>query len=173
MVEVTCSNRPDGAIGVFPASSSETATIYDCAHAELAGYRCSLSKPAAAYDKLTAELRVLRQEELHGLQRAQRRGSRPTAVATPRSRCADGLQGYMIEYTVKPIAMKTVIVCSEAKGIAGGCTLPGKHQEELRERTRLRVSGDGSSSEHDHVVSGGSANSRAMSSRGAPGPGSG
>lgn len=31
----------------------------------------------------------------------------------------------MIEYTIKPLAMKSVIVCSEAKGIAGGCTLPG------------------------------------------------
>ena len=39
--------------------------------------------------------------------------------------CSDGLQGYMIEYVIKPLSMKSVMVCSEAKGIAGGCALPG------------------------------------------------
>jgi hypothetical protein len=122
VVEVTCSNRPDGAIAIFPAS--DPATIYDCAHSELAGYRCSLSKPAAAYDKLTAELVsfgkkscTVSNARVVGVT-ADKRGY--TEVA-----CSDGLQGYMIEYDTKPLAMKSVIICSEAKGINGGCTLPG------------------------------------------------
>jgi hypothetical protein len=124
VVEVTCANRPDGAIAIFPASSSEKATIYDCAHSELEGYRCSLSKPAAAYDKLTAELSSF------GKKSCTVSNARPVGVTADghgytEVGCADGLQGYMIEYTVKPLAMKSVIVCSEAKGIAGGCTLPG------------------------------------------------
>ena len=31
----------------------------------------------------------------------------------------------MIEYTMAPLTPKTTIVCSEAKGISGGCTLAG------------------------------------------------
>jgi hypothetical protein len=31
----------------------------------------------------------------------------------------------MIEYTPSPLTAKSTIVCNDAKGIAGGCTLPG------------------------------------------------
>ena len=124
VVEVTCANRPDGAIAVFPASSSEKATIYDCAHSELENYRCSLSKPAAAYSKLTEEL-VSFGKKSCTVSSARNVGVTADGRGYTEVGCADGLQGYMIEYTIKPLAMKSVIVCSEAKGIAGGCTLPG------------------------------------------------
>jgi hypothetical protein len=124
VVEVTCGNRPDGAIAIFPASSSEKATVYDCAHSELEGYRCSLSKPAAAYDKLTAELANFGKKSCT-VSNARNVGITADGRGYTEVACADGLQGYMIEYTVKPLAMKSVIVCSEAKGISGGCTLPG------------------------------------------------
>jgi hypothetical protein len=124
VVEVTCANRPDGAIAIFPATSSEKATIYDCAHSEVENYRCSLSKASAAYGKLTDELASFGKKSCtvsnHRFVGVTADGRGYTEVA-----CADGLQGYMIEYTTKPLAMKSVIVCSEAKGIAGGCTLPG------------------------------------------------
>ncbi len=124
VVEVTCANRPDGAIGVFPASSSESALIFDCAHSELEGYRCSLSKPSAAYDKLTAELVGMGKKSCT-VSNARAVGVTEDKRGYTEVACADGLQGYMIEYTVKPLQAKTVIICSEAKGIAGGCTLPG------------------------------------------------
>jgi hypothetical protein len=124
VVEVTCSNRADGAIAIFPATSSEKATIFDCAHAELVGYRCALSKASAAYPKLTSELASF------GKTSCTVSGARNVGVTADgrgytEVACADGLQGYMIEYTLKPLAMKSVIVCSEAKGISGGCALPG------------------------------------------------
>jgi hypothetical protein len=124
VVEVTCANRPDGAIAIFPATSSEKAIVYDCAHSELAGYRCSLTKPAAAYDKLTAELANFGKKSCT-VSNARNVGVTADGRGYTEVACADGLQGYMIEYTTKPLAMKSVIVCSEAKGIAGGCTLPG------------------------------------------------
>ena len=124
VVELTCSNRPDGAIAIFPASSSQTATIYDCAHSELEGYRCSLSKPSAAYGTLTAEL-VSFGKKSCTVSNARAVGVTADGRGYTEVACSDGLQGYMIEYAVKPLAMKTVIVCSEAKGIAGGCTLAG------------------------------------------------
>jgi hypothetical protein len=124
VVEVTCGNRPDGAIAIFPASSSQPATIYDCAHSELVGYRCSLSKASAAYAKLTAEL------VSYGRKSCTVSNARAVGVTADKKgftevACADGLQGYMIEYDISPLKMTTVIICNEAKGIAGGCTLPG------------------------------------------------
>jgi len=124
VVEITCSNRPDGAIAVFPASSSETATIWDCAHSELELYRCSMSKPSASYDKLTAEL-VSFGKKSCTVSNARNVGVTADGRGYTEVACADGLQGYMIEYKIKPLTMSTVIVCSEAKGIAGGCTLAG------------------------------------------------
>ena len=124
VVEVTCANRPDGAIAIFPASSAQPAIIYDCAHSELEGYRCSLSKPAAAYGTLTGEL-VSFGKKSCTVSAARAVGVTSDGRGYTEVGCSDGLQGYMIEYTIKPLAMKSVIVCSEAKGIAGGCTLPG------------------------------------------------
>ena len=39
--------------------------------------------------------------------------------------CSDGLQGYMIEYTLNPLKPQTTLVCTQATGIGGGCSLPG------------------------------------------------
>jgi hypothetical protein len=125
VVEITCANRPDGAIAVFPAESSQPATIWDCAHSEMAGYRCSMSKPSAAYAKLSGELASFGKKSC-SVSNARFVGITADGRGYNEVACADGLQGYMIEYTTKPqIAMKSVIVCSEAKGIAGGCALPG------------------------------------------------
>jgi hypothetical protein len=124
VVELACSNRPDGAIGIFAASASEPSVIYDCAHAELEGYRCGLTKGAAAFDKVTADLKTL------GKTSCTVSESRFVGVSAQHEGylevgCSDGLPGYMIEYTLSPLAPKSSIACSEAKGIAGGCTLPG------------------------------------------------
>jgi hypothetical protein len=124
VVELTCSNRPDGAIGIFAASSSQPSEIIDCAHAELRSYRCALSKPAAAVGSLTAELRAL------GKMECTVSNSRVVGVTTDKHgyievACSDGLPGYMIEYAMDPMKATSTITCFEAKGIAGGCTLPG------------------------------------------------
>jgi hypothetical protein len=122
VVELTCSNRPDGAIALFPVSGG-AGEVYDCAHSELMSFRCSMSKPDAAFSKLTADLKGL------GKATCQVSESRVVGV-TPDKRgyievgCADGLPGYMIEYGMSPLAAKSTIVCAEAQGISGGCRLP-------------------------------------------------
>jgi hypothetical protein len=123
VVEMACSNRPDGAIGIFGASESDPATILDCAHSELKSYRCSLTKASAAYPALTADLRTL------GKTSCTVSNARTVGVSADQHgyievACADGLAGYMIEYTLSPLAPKTALVCAEAKGISGGCNLP-------------------------------------------------
>jgi hypothetical protein len=124
VVELACSNRPDGAIGVFGATESDPAEIYDCAHSELQGYRCGLTKASVAYGSLTNDLKAL------GKTTCQVSNARTVGVTEDKRgyievACADGLQGYMIEYSLSPLKPKAPLVCSEAKGISGGCTLPG------------------------------------------------
>ena len=122
VVEMKCSNRPDGAIAMFPPTGA--GTVYDCAHSEIVGYRCSLTKPAAAYASLT--------KDLQGLGKASCTVSESRMVGVTADKhayvevgCSDGLQGYMIEYTPSPVTAKSTIICNQATGIAGGCTLPG------------------------------------------------
>ena len=122
VVEMKCSNRPDGAIAMFPATGA--GSVYDCAHSEIVGYRCSLTKPASAYGSLTKDLQGL------GKTSCTVSASRMVGVTADKHAyievgCSDGLQGYMIEYTPNPITAKSTIICNDARGIAGGCTLPG------------------------------------------------
>jgi hypothetical protein len=124
LVELACSNRPDGAIGLFPASSAQPAEIYDCVHAGLMGYpACTLTKPEAAYPRLTDDLKTL------GKTNCAVSGSRIVGASPDHLSgyievaCADGLPGYVIEYNMKPLTPKSPLVCASKP--FGGCTLPG------------------------------------------------
>jgi hypothetical protein len=123
VVELTCSNRPDGAIAEFPVSGTAPGEIFDCAHSELMSFRCSLTKPDAAYSHLTADLKALGKTTCT-VSEARVVGVTPDQHGYIEVGCSDGLPGYMIEYTLNPIKPKTPLVCAEAKGIGGGCTLP-------------------------------------------------
>ncbi len=124
--ELTCNNRPDGAIGDFGATTKDASYVTDCAHAEMVGFRCTLSNPAAAYPHLTDDLKALGKTSCavsnarFVLRTTDDRGFVEVA-------CSDGLQGYMIEYTAKPLPIKpkSPIICADAKNIGGGCILPG------------------------------------------------
>ena len=123
VVELKCANRPDGAVAFF-GSSPAPSSVYDCAHSEIYGYRCSLTKASAAYPSLTKDLQTL------GRTSCVVSNSRMVGVTADKQAyvevgCSDGLQGYMIQYTMNPLTPKTPIICNDAKGIAGGCTLPG------------------------------------------------
>jgi hypothetical protein len=124
VVELTCSNRPDGGIGIFGATSATPGVVYDCAHSELIGYRCALTKASAAYPKLTADLRTLGKPSCT-VSNARFVGVGQDKHGYIEVACADGLPGFMVEYTTSPVAPKSTLVCAIAKGIGGGCTLPG------------------------------------------------
>jgi hypothetical protein len=122
IVELTCSNRPDGAIAEFPVSGG-AGEIFDCAHSELMSFRCTLTKPDAAYPKLTADLKALGKNSCT-VSEARVVGVTPDQHGYIEVGCSDGLPGFMVEYTLNPIKPKQPLVCAEAKGIGGGCTLP-------------------------------------------------
>jgi len=121
VIELKCSDRPDGAIGIFPTSGA--ATIHDCGRAEMVGFRCALTKGPENKKQLTADLQKLGKNSCTV---AEQRvvGKLPTGNVILEVSCSDGLAGYLVEYTTTPLAPKEAFVCTMAKGIAGGCKIP-------------------------------------------------
>jgi hypothetical protein len=124
VVELACSNRPDGAIAIFPANPAEVGQVFDCAHSELAGYRCSFTEASAAYPKLTSDLTKLGKtscavsgERTVGVSDADHLGYLEVA-------CADGNPGYVVSYNLPAMTPKEAIACGFARDINGGCQLP-------------------------------------------------
>lgn len=120
VVELQCKNRPDGAIAVFKANSAE---IYDCARSELMGRRCSFTHADADNDHLTADLKT------KGKTECVVSSSRAIGMTTDQHgyvevACADGLPGWVIEYTFHPQQVVAVLNCGLAAGIGSGCQLP-------------------------------------------------
>lgn len=128
VVELVCKDA-DGAVGFFAPSGGRSA-VYDCATAEMLGYRCSLSK-GTGYAKLTADLKAV------GKTTCTVSTGRFVGVTTDRKGfmevgCSDGLAGYMIEYQIAvPGDLKPTdaILCAQAGNIAGGCVLPGNRKK--------------------------------------------
>jgi hypothetical protein len=124
VVELACSNRPDGAVAVFPASSAQgKAQIYDCVHSQVAGYKCGFTKEDASLPTLTADLRTLNKTS------CVVSGDRFIARTTTNQgfievACSDGAPGYIIEYTSDPLAPTRATPCVQAQEIEGGCTMP-------------------------------------------------
>lgn len=121
VIELKCSDRPDGGIGIFPAKGA--ATIYDCGRAELVGFRCALTKGPQNLAKLTDDLKALGKNSCTV---ADQRvvGKLSTGNVIMEVSCSDGLAGYMVEYTTTPVAPKAATVCTMAKSMAGGCKIP-------------------------------------------------
>jgi hypothetical protein len=122
-VELACSNRPDGAVGLFPAKPTDPARIYDCAHSELVGFRCTFTPSSAAFPSVTADLNKL------GKSSCAVSGERVIGVDADKIgyvevACADGNPGYIISYNTTDMTPKEAISCPLAKQIAGGCQMP-------------------------------------------------
>ena len=119
VVELACSNRPDGGVGIFgtPKTSDQ---VIDCARAPIAGYRCSFSKPESAYKVVTADLKKLGKNECE-VSATRVVGKTAKGTTFMEVACADGLKGYIIEYQPQPLNALTVIGCAFTKD----CKLPG------------------------------------------------
>ncbi len=121
-VEVACSNRPDGGILLSPTDSSRKEVFYNCAHSELAGFRCTFTKPDAALPSLTADLQAMHKESC--TVSGERVMGSQANMGYIEVACADGNPGFIIQYdttSMKPVAATS---CPLAKDIGGGCQMP-------------------------------------------------
>ncbi|HEY1928077.1 MAG TPA: hypothetical protein VGG92_11490 [Caulobacteraceae bacterium] len=122
VVELACSNRPDGGIGLFSASGADQ--VIDCAYARFFGYRCILSNISGANAALSADLKTL------GEGNCAVTDARPMGITAERHgftevSCAGHLKGYVIEYNLRPVTPISVMSCAAAIRIGSGCRLPG------------------------------------------------
>jgi hypothetical protein len=123
-IELQCSNRPDGAVAIFPASETGSSQIYDCAHSELIGFRCQLTEAGAAYPSLTNDLHKLGKTSCV-VSSSSVFGKTKDNFGYIEVACADGTPGFLIGYTLPAMTPSEAVACGHAKFIGGGCTLPG------------------------------------------------
>jgi hypothetical protein len=122
VVELQCSNRPDGAVALFPLHGGK-AMIYDCVRSENVGYRCSFSPDSATYKKFSAQL-VARGRGTCVVNGARAFGSNDTNDFVEVS-CADGGSGWVIEYPLTGTTPNDLLNCAQAASVAkAGCELP-------------------------------------------------
>jgi hypothetical protein len=119
VVEISCSNRPDGGIGVF-GGPNDKPIVYDCARSVIAGYRCSFTKPEAGYKAMTADLKSLGKNECE-VSNTRAVGKTAKGTTMMEVACADGLKGYILEYSAEPLKAVGVMGCAFTKD----CKLPG------------------------------------------------
>ena len=122
VVELQCSNREDGGIGIFPLHGGK-GRVFDCIRAVTEGYKCSFTKEAAALPKLNAQLRGLNKGScvVNGA-RAFGASDQTDYVEVS---CADGGPGWVITYPKASDSPSGVLNCAQAAGFGtGGCKLP-------------------------------------------------
>jgi hypothetical protein len=123
VVELQCSNRPDGGIGIFPARGAPR--VLDCVRSLTEGYKCSFSPESAAYPRLYAQLQA------KGKPSCQVSGARPFGRTASGEdlvevACADGGPGWVLKYAAGGSQPNELLNCAQAAqfGGAGGCQLP-------------------------------------------------
>ncbi len=121
VVELKCSDRPDGGVAVFDASGG--GKVYNCIVAELQGYGCSFTPKAASVVKISNDLRSLGKGSCV-VSDARVIGKTETGEGFVEVACADGLPGWVINYPPKSDTPKEVLSCRQASGVGGGCKLP-------------------------------------------------
>jgi hypothetical protein len=118
VVELACKNG-SGFVGIFPATGK--GQVLDCGHALAAGYKCGLTKDAG-YASLTEDLRKFKPTAACIVSNARNAGVTPKGTVFVEVACADGLKGYVIEYSTTP-----AITAIGAAGcvFTGSCKLAG------------------------------------------------
>ncbi|MDP3853045.1 hypothetical protein [Phenylobacterium sp.] len=119
IVELACSNRPDGGVGVFGGPKDKPQVI-DCARAPIAGYRCSFTKPEAGYKTVTADLKKLGKMECE-VSATRFIGRTAKGTGYFEVACSDGLKGYIMEYQPETLDALNAVGCALTKD----CKLPG------------------------------------------------
>ncbi|HEX3701317.1 MAG TPA: hypothetical protein VHV27_11660 [Phenylobacterium sp.] len=113
-VELVCTDG-SSAVGLFPATGK--GHVYDCGHALVAGYKCSLGK--ADYAAVTADLQKYNAKSCQ-VSDVRIAGKTAKGTVLMEVACADKLPGYMIEYETSPVTALAATGCR----FAGNCVLP-------------------------------------------------
>ena len=120
VVELACSDHPDGAVALFPVDKGQTGEYFNCLRASSRGIKCALTPDNAAYARISAQIAAKGRT-------CQVSGGRSVGLSDNGDDFVEvsctGIRGVMLEYTPGKEVLKEVVNCTEAKGIGGGCTL--------------------------------------------------
>lgn len=118
VVELQCSNRPDGAIMV---TSAGTTKVFNCAQSVAEGFACSYSKPETGYAALTAMIKGYKNGtfscDVIKTSATTSASSNYVEVA-----CGGGNGRLVMEFAKGDPNLKSIINCAEF----GACKLPAK-----------------------------------------------
>jgi hypothetical protein len=118
IVELACK---DGSSVVGNFSAGVKHQVMNCAYALVAGYKCGLGNMTAAYGVYTEDLKKFDQKSCV-VSNSRLAAKTTTGNILIEVACADGLKGYVIEYSPAP---NVTAVKSTGCAFAGNCKLPG------------------------------------------------
>jgi len=122
VVELACSNRPDGAVALFPTSGAP-GTINDCIVSEAIGVTCNLSEPSAVFAKYTAGLATQGRTTCQ-VSGAKWLGGTTTGTDLIETACADGDPGYVMSVVRTSGEVTELLTCTQARNAGAACTFP-------------------------------------------------
>ena len=117
VVELACSNRADGGVGVFPPKGAPR--VMDCLRAETEGYKCSYTDYTGVYPKLSAQLKAKNKGSC-AVNGARPYGRTTTGMELVEVSCADGGPGWVIEYAQNSDIPNELLNCAAAAAAGGG-----------------------------------------------------
>lgn len=120
VVELKCSNRPDGGVAVFDADGN--GRVSNCVLSLLDGRKCSFSDQSAAFPAVTADLKSMGKSTCT-VSEARPIGRTAAGDGFLEVGCSDGLPGWVLVYGAGQLKPKEVLSCKQAANIGGGCKI--------------------------------------------------
>lgn len=121
IVEVACSNRPDGAFALLADRAGQRSEVYDCLLAPKRNEACSLTQPSALYPKLGASITAARKFPCT-VTDTRRMGTTPQAEDWYEAACSEG-RNYIVDYRGAG-QVRQALTCADGADVLGGCKLP-------------------------------------------------
>ena len=125
VVELACSNRPDGTVAIFPKTAGGKTQFVDCIKAGEFGPSgaCTLTSPTPIYAKYSAVL-AAQNKGACKVSGARYIGQTPHGDNFIETSCADGKPGWVIQFSPSDQA-KDIMTCGQAKAAGVACQMPG------------------------------------------------
>ena len=123
VVELACSDRPDGALGAFSEAAGKS-TIYDCVRAPaLGGTTCKLTQAAVIYPKYSEAL-AAKGRGTCKVSNATYLGHTQGGLDIVETACADGAPGWVVGFKEGTNTVSELLTCRQATGSGLPCKLP-------------------------------------------------
>ena len=118
VVELACSDRPDGAFAMVPVNAGQKGDTYNCIRSEARNQSCKLSPKSAVFPKLNNQL----QNKGKSCQVADTRGVGQTATGEDvvEIKCSGG-SPLVVVFNKDSDGMRQVMTCAEAKTTGAVC----------------------------------------------------